>query len=659
MSCPDCKIGRYDGDVSSTSSLCSRPYYNCNSDRPHFSEGVNQACCCLCLKRTCYVPRVCDPCKCRETKAKAEEAKATDEARARQAKADEERQQASAAWARQAVDRRTEALLSAESARRLEAEARQAELQRRAEAAEQANQRGQALLAAESARRLEAEARQAELQRRVEAAEEADRRRDAAALLAAESARRLEAEARQAELQGRLEAAEEADRRRDAAANAAGSAAAGGGALAREENARGGGARGGGARGGGARGGGGRGLREDRGAGGRSEEVQAGGGGLRRAGGAGEEVLELGAGEEAISTASHAELAAATYGFADAQILGRGGFGAVYKGEWRGRAVAVKRLDADSTQGMREASREIGLLGRYRHEHLVPLWGFSLALQGGRPVACLVYPLMPGGDLQRALAAAAGQPLSAAARLRIAADAAAGLAYLHAPGGGLPPVLHRDVKSSNVLLDNELRARIGDVGVARQQRGTTMTGGVGTFGYIDPEYVETGEYTAGSDAFSLGVVLLELLTSGTAVDPTQRPPNLYARLRPRLPFDAPDLAEPAAGFNVATARGLATVAAGCIRSSSFDRPRLAAVLRQLEALCSLPSAAGDGGWGPVVRECVVCMDAPRQTRLRPCCHVLLCSACATDLLRQRRPCPHCRAAVDRCEEGVFDATYAP
>ena len=144
---------------------------------------------------------------------------------------------------------------------------------------------------------------------------------------------------------------------------------------------------------------------------------------------------------------------------------------------------------------MRELLREVMVLGNYRHRHLVPLVCFSLSRQGGQREACLVYPLMPGGGLDRALADHAARPLGAAVRLRIAADAAAGLAYLHAPGGGLGALLHRDVKSSNVLLDEGLRARVSDVGLARPQRGATMTAGVGTFGYIDPEYFETGERT--------------------------------------------------------------------------------------------------------------------------------------------------------------------
>ncbi len=145
-------------------------------------------------------------------------------------------------------------------------------------------------------------------------------------------------------------------------------------------------------------------------------------------------------------------------------------------------------------QGVRELLREVMVLGSYRHPHLVPLVCFSLSRQGGQQEACLVYPLMPAGPLDRALADRDARPLRAAARLRIAADAAAGLAYLHAPGGGLGPLLHRDVKSSNVLLDEGLRARVADVGLARPQRGATMTAGVGTFGYIDPEYFDSGEH---------------------------------------------------------------------------------------------------------------------------------------------------------------------
>ena len=91
---------------------------------------------------------------------------------------------------------------------------------------------------------------------------------------------------------------------------------------------------------------------------------------------------------------------------------------------------------------------------------------------------------------------------------------------------------------------------------------------------------------------------------------------------------------------------------------SRSRPPLQ-VLAQLEALCAGRAGPGDEGWAAGARECVVCLDAPRQTRLRPCCHALLCAPCAAELVRRRQRCPACRAAVEGFEEGAFDATYAP
>jgi serine/threonine protein kinase len=150
-------------------------------------------------------------------------------------------------------------------------------------------------------------------------------------------------------------------------------------------------------------------------------------------------------------------------------------------------------LDQASLQGLPEFLREVTVLGIYRHPNIVPLLSFSLSRHDGQQEVCLVYPLMARGGLDEALAPRAAHPLDAATRLRIAADVAAGLGFLHCPGGGLAPMLHRDVKSSNVLLDEELRARVSDVGLARTQSGARMTKSVGTFGYMDPEYFATGE----------------------------------------------------------------------------------------------------------------------------------------------------------------------
>jgi serine/threonine protein kinase len=141
----------------------------------------------------------------------------------------------------------------------------------------------------------------------------------------------------------------------------------------------------------------------------------------------------------------------------------------------------VDRRWVNLWKDLREASH-------YCHPHIVPLLSCSLLRpeSGGQHEGFLVYPFMARGGLDQALAARAAHPLDAAARLHIAADVAAGLAFLHAPGTGLEPMLHRDIKSSNVLLDGELRASVSDVGLARPA-------GVGTYGYMDPEYCATGE----------------------------------------------------------------------------------------------------------------------------------------------------------------------
>ena len=161
---------------------------------------------------------------------------------------------------------------------------------------------------------------------------------------------------------------------------------------------------------------------------------------------------------------------------------------------------------------------------------------------------------------------------------------AEGLQYLHAPDGDLLPMVHRDMKSANVLLDAENRARISDVGLARPaaQHGTTMTHGVGTFGYVDPEYLETGDYTPGSDVFSMGVVFLELFTGATANDRAQKPPNLHARMRQRLPEETEAVKDPAAKWDVlgdgVVAWEFAAVALHCIETTAARRPSLAQVL---------------------------------------------------------------------------------
>jgi hypothetical protein len=260
-----------------------------------------------------------------------------------------------------------------------------------------------------------------------------------------------------------------------------------------------------------------------------------------------------GGSDESLQIFSRSEIEEATSGLSDISIIGRGGLGPVYRGQLRGRSVAIKLLkpDASSTQGAAELTREIDVLGQFRHDRLVPLVGYCLC-DGSPPLSCLVYPLMHASLSDALLRLRGPDPppqdalharlLRAPARLRVAADVAGALEYLHAQAG----YLHRDVKSANVLLDAGARARLSDVGLARPMeagaRYNVSGCGAGTFGYIDPGYEESDEFRPGSDVFSLGVVLLELLTGLPASDRAARPPKLHRRLAPRLAGQAAQVA---------------------------------------------------------------------------------------------------------------------
>ncbi|KAG2655488.1 hypothetical protein PVAP13_1KG019500 [Panicum virgatum] len=205
----------------------------------------------------------------------------------------------------------------------------------------------------------------------------------------------------------------------------------------------------------------------------------------------------------------------ATRNFDESRIVGCGGFGMVYRATLPdGREAAVKRLSGDLWQVEREFRAEVETLSRVRHRNLVPLQGYCRA---GKD-RLLIYPYMANGSLDQWLhderrPAAGGGALPWPARLGIARGAARGLAHLHASSE--PRVLHRDIKSSNILLDARLEPRLADFGLARLVRPAethVTTDLVGTLGYIPPEYGHSSAATYRGDVYSLGVVLLELVT---------------------------------------------------------------------------------------------------------------------------------------------------
>ncbi|KAJ8753945.1 hypothetical protein K2173_000199 [Erythroxylum novogranatense] len=212
------------------------------------------------------------------------------------------------------------------------------------------------------------------------------------------------------------------------------------------------------------------------------------------------------------------DLYRATKGFKDSEIIGVGGFGAVYKAVMptTGNEVAVKRITRNSIQGIREFAAEIESLGRLRHKNLVNLQGWCKRKND----LLLVYDYVPNGSLDCLLYNPGGHMvLSWDERFKIIRGIASGLLYLHEEWEQV--VIHRDIKPSNVLIDSEMNGRLGDFGLARlYDRGTLShtTSVVGTIGYIAPELSRTGKASTSSDVFAYGVLLLEVATGKRPVN---------------------------------------------------------------------------------------------------------------------------------------------
>nr|AMM43018.1 LRR-RLK [Vernicia montana] len=210
-----------------------------------------------------------------------------------------------------------------------------------------------------------------------------------------------------------------------------------------------------------------------------------------------------------------------TKNFASENELGRGGFGVVYKGELDdGTKIAVKRMEAGviSNKAFDEFQAEIAVLSKVRHRHLVSLLGYSI--EGNERI--LVYEYMPQGALSKHLfhwKSLKLEPLSWKRRLNIALDVARGVEYLH--NLAHRSFIHRDLKSSNILLGDDFRAKVSDFGLVKlapDGEKSVVTRLAGTFGYLAPEYAVTGKITTKADVFSFGVVLMELLTGLMALD---------------------------------------------------------------------------------------------------------------------------------------------
>ncbi|KMT03083.1 hypothetical protein BVRB_8g196420 [Beta vulgaris subsp. vulgaris] len=291
---------------------------------------------------------------------------------------------------------------------------------------------------------------------------------------------------------------------------------------------------------------------------------------------------------------SYDELAMATDGFSVDNLLGQGGFGYVHKGVLsNGKEVAVKSLKADSGQGEREFQAEVEIISRVHHKHLVSLVGYCIT--GSHRL--LVYEFVPNGTMEYHLHAKEQPTMDWPIRLRIALGTAKGLAYLHEDCH--PKIIHRDIKSANILLDYKFEAKVADFGLAKfssEVHTHISTRVMGTFGYLAPEYASTGKLTDKSDVFSFGVMLLELITGRRPVDAIQahlddslvdwaRP--LLIRAQEENNFDTLVDRHLQNNFNRSEMARLVACAAACIRHSARSRPRMSQVYRALEGEVSL------------------------------------------------------------------------
>ncbi|XP_052183563.1 inactive protein kinase SELMODRAFT_444075-like [Diospyros lotus] len=283
---------------------------------------------------------------------------------------------------------------------------------------------------------------------------------------------------------------------------------------------------------------------------------------------------------------TYAELELATGGFSHANFLAEGGFGSVHRGVLPdGQAVAVKQHKLASSQGDQEFCSEVEVLSCAQHRNVVMLIGFCI--EDRRRL--LVYEYICNGSLDSHLYGRHQDPLEWSARQKIAVGSARGLRYLHEECR-VGCIVHRDMRPNNILLTHDFEPLVGDFGLARwQPDGDTGvdTRVIGTFGYLAPEYAQSGQVTEKADVYSFGVVLVELVTGRKAVD-LNRPKGqqcLTEWARPLLEECAIDeLVDPRLGsnYNEQEVYCMLHAASLCIRRDPHSRPRMSQVLRVLE-----------------------------------------------------------------------------
>ncbi|KAL3615274.1 Chitin elicitor receptor kinase [Castilleja foliolosa] len=285
------------------------------------------------------------------------------------------------------------------------------------------------------------------------------------------------------------------------------------------------------------------------------------------------------------------ELANATDNFSIANKIGQGGFGAVYYAELRGEKAAIKKMDMEASK---EFLAELKVLTRVHHLNLVRLIGYCV--EGS---LFLVYEYIENGDLSEHLRGSAKEPLPWSNRVQIALDSARGLEYIHEHT--VPVYIHRDIKSANILIDNNLHGKVADFGLTKltEVGSSSLPTGrlVGTFGYMPPEYAQYGDVSPKVDVFAFGVVLYELIsakeaivrTNGSAVD-AKGLVSLFeeAFSKPDLNEELTKLVDPRLGDNypLDSVQKVAQLAKACTHENPQQRPSMRSIVVALMTLSS-------------------------------------------------------------------------
>ncbi|KAM0013143.1 putative protein kinase RLK-Pelle-WAK-LRK10L-1 family [Helianthus debilis subsp. tardiflorus] len=293
------------------------------------------------------------------------------------------------------------------------------------------------------------------------------------------------------------------------------------------------------------------------------------------------------------------EIKKATNNFSQNDLLGVGGFGEVYKGVMEdGAIVAVKCAKPGNTKSIDQVLNEVRILCQVNHKNLVRLLG--CCVEHEQPF--LVYEYIPNGSLFEHLHGHDKRPLTWGERLGIAHDTAEGLAYLHFSAS--PPIYHRDVKSGNILLDYNMKAKVADFGLSRLAEADVThvtTCAQGTFGYLDPDYYWNYQLTDKSDVYSFGVLLLEMLTCQKAID-FGRPVedvNLVAYIKRVVNEERlvdvidPKLKRHATSLDIEAMKAFGFLAMSCLEERRENRPSMKEASEEIEYIMGVVANTAD------------------------------------------------------------------